>query len=121
MAEKEGKMEGEEAAWKYEHPTEHPDNKPPVTVVAEPSEEAVADYERSVNAALEKGQPKDNLVPLEVPGGPEHKATPKVDYESKTVVELKDLAKERGVEVSWDARKDEIIKALEKQDKEKSK
>lgn len=120
MADKEGKMEGEEAAWKYEHPTEHPDNNPPVTVVAVPSEEAVADYERSVNAALEKGQPKDNLVPLEVPGGPAHKPAPKgepVDYESKTVVELRELAKERNVEVSWDARKDEIIKALEKQDK----
>jgi Rho termination factor, N-terminal domain len=40
-----------------------------------------------------------------------------VDYESKTVPELKDLAAERGVDVPYDARKDEIIKALKKADK----
>ncbi len=43
----------------------------------------------------------------------------KVDYEAQTVVELKELAKERNVEISWDARKDEIISALEKDDKKR--
>jgi hypothetical protein len=109
-------MEGEEAPWVYEHPTEHPDNNPPVTIVAVPSEEAVADYERSINAALEKEAPKAELIPLGgVPGGPQTK--PAEDYEGKTVADLKELAAKRGVEVSWDARKDEIIKALEKHDK----
>jgi hypothetical protein len=41
-----------------------------------------------------------------------------VDYEGKTVPELKELAAERGVDVPYDARKDEIIKALKKADKE---
>ncbi len=41
-----------------------------------------------------------------------------VDYEEKTVAELKELAAERGVGVPYDARKDEIIKALKKSDKE---
>lgn len=40
-----------------------------------------------------------------------------VNYEEKTVPELKDLANERGVEVPYDARKDEIIKALKQADK----
>lgn len=40
-----------------------------------------------------------------------------VDYEEKTVPELKELANERGVDVPYDARKDEIIKALKKADK----
>src|SRR4029077_11253696 len=41
-------------------------------------------------------------------------AKQQVDYESQTVPELRELAKERGVEIGWDARKDEIIEALEK-------
>lgn len=37
-----------------------------------------------------------------------------VDYEEMTIPELKDLAHKRGVEISHDMRKDEIIAALEK-------
>jgi hypothetical protein len=36
------------------------------------------------------------------------------DYDSMTVAELKELAHKRGVQVSSDWRKDEIIEALEK-------
>ncbi|HWI67719.1 MAG TPA: Rho termination factor N-terminal domain-containing protein [Nitrospiraceae bacterium] len=43
----------------------------------------------------------------------------KQDYEGMTVPELRELAKERGVEAGWDARKDEIVTALEKDDKKK--
>jgi Rho termination factor, N-terminal domain len=35
------------------------------------------------------------------------------DYESQTVVELKELAHKRGIEITSDMRKDEIIAALE--------
>ena len=38
------------------------------------------------------------------------------DYESLTVPELKDLAEKRGIEVPHDARKAEIIAALEASD-----
>jgi hypothetical protein len=41
-------------------------------------------------------------------------------YDDYTVAELKEQAKKRGVEIPSDARKDEIIDALEKADKEKS-
>lgn len=43
----------------------------------------------------------------------------KQDYEAMTVPELRELAKDRGVDVGWDARKDEIVTALEKDDKKK--
>lgn len=102
----------EEPAWKYTHPTDHPDNKPPVTTVAVPSDEAKEQYEAAMNVALEKTQPKEEAVTPEA-------AAAKVNYEEKTVHELKELAKERGLEIPWDARKDEIITALEKQDKSK--
>lgn len=36
-----------------------------------------------------------------------------VDYETLTVVELKELAAKRGIHISSDMRKDEIIEALE--------
>lgn len=45
----------------------------------------------------------------------------KEDLEQYTVAELKDIAAKEGVEVSWDARKDEIIKAIEKERKAKGK
>jgi hypothetical protein len=51
------------------------------------------------------------------PGQPNAEA---VDYEAKTVPELKELARERDIDVPYDARKDEIISALEKADKKKS-
>ena len=38
------------------------------------------------------------------------------DYESLTVPELKDLAEKRGIEISSDARKAEIIAVLESSD-----
>jgi hypothetical protein len=34
------------------------------------------------------------------------------DYDSMTVPELRDLAKERNIEVPWDARKDDLVDAL---------
>lgn len=42
------------------------------------------------------------------------------DYDDMTVIELKDEAKKRNVELEPDLRKDEIIKALEKDDKKPS-
>jgi hypothetical protein len=39
------------------------------------------------------------------------------DYDEMTVAELKDAANERGVEVSSDARKADLVKALRKADK----
>jgi flavoprotein len=105
--------------WTYEHPADHPDNKPPVTAVAVPSEEAVAQYEAAVNAELAKGQPdtltKEEEARAKAAGGPA--AVAPVDYESKTVAELKETAAEKGIDLPWDARKDEIVKALEKHDK----
>ena len=55
------------------------------------------------------------------PQSPAQHTHEKVDYEAKTVPELRELAKERNVEISWDARKDEIVSALEKQDKKEHK
>lgn len=105
----------EDKSWIYTHPAEHPDNNPPVTTVAVPSDEAKEDYERSINAALLKAQPKpdteDVLKPLK------KTKTEPVDYEGHTVDELKEMAKERGLDVAWDTRKAELVKALEKQDK----
>jgi hypothetical protein len=125
----EDKMEGEDAAWKYEHPTDHPDNKPPVTLVAVPSDEEVEKYEASINAELAKGQPDVNLVPqaLEPPpvkvqlvdGKESNKDKEPIDYEAHTVDELKEIAHKRGIDVAWDARKADLVKALEKHDKAK--
>jgi len=115
----EEKIAGEEPAWKYEHPKDHPDNKPPMTIVATPSEEATKAYEDSVNAELAKTQPAE--APVQQAQGAPHAAAAKVNYNEKTVHELKELAAERGVEIGYDARKDEIIKALEKQDKKDAK
>jgi hypothetical protein len=126
-------------AWTYEHPADHPDNKPPLTLVAVPSDEDKKQYEDSVNAQIAKYQPEtltkeqaavDPFVRVQLVDPPEGSAKKgatepgskpaKVDYDEKTVAELKELAAERGVEIHWDARKDEIIKALEKQDKAKT-
>lgn len=41
---------------------------------------------------------------------------PQTNYEEMTVPELKDLAEERGIELLYDARKAEIIAALEASD-----
>jgi hypothetical protein len=40
-------------------------------------------------------------------------ATPAENYEEKTVVELKELAHQRGIHINSDMRKDEIIATLE--------
>lgn len=73
------------------------------------------------NAKLE-GTPRSRALEASQKTGTEHSTTTtteteKQDYESMTVPELKELAKERGVDVGWDARKDEIVTALEKHDK----
>jgi Rho termination factor, N-terminal domain len=70
-------------------------------------EEAQAQLEKDEEEERERMQGK-------VPGT----ESEDVDYETKTVPELKELAAQRGVEVPYDARKDEIIKALKKSDKE---
>jgi hypothetical protein len=43
-----------------------------------------------------------------------------VNYDEMTVAELKDLARKRGVEIPSDARKDEIIEALEEEEPAKA-
>jgi hypothetical protein len=113
--------------WTYEHPADHPDNKPPVTAVAVPSDEEKEKYEESINAQIKKALPSDEgLQPLKEPVvrvqlvDPDKEAaakSEKVDYDAKTVDELKELARERGIDVAWDARKADLVKALEKHDK----
>jgi hypothetical protein len=73
-------------------------------------EEAQAQLDKEAEEERERMQGK-------VPGTEPGTESQDVDYESKTVPELKDLAAERGVDVPYDARKDEIIKALKKADK----
>jgi hypothetical protein len=111
--------------WTYTHPTDHPDNKPPVTIVAVPSDEAKADYEERMNMALKAAQPiEPTLEPLKEPfkvqlvdpDKEKDKATA-TNYDEQTVAELKEVAAEKGVEVKWDDTKADIIKALEKHDK----
>jgi hypothetical protein len=112
-------------AWTYEHPSDHPDNKPPVTIVAVPSDEAKADYEKRMNMAIEAGQPESltkvqdmSAPPIKVQlvDGDKDKATA-TNYDEQTVAELKEVAANKGVEVKWDDTKADIIKALEKHDK----
>ena len=122
--------------WTYEHPGDHPDNKPPLTMVAVPTDEEKKKYEDAVNAELAKGQPEaasqqnlpEPVVRVELVDpkasakeGERGAQAAKVNYDEKTVAELKELAAHRNVEIPWDARKDEIIKALEKQDKANAK
>jgi hypothetical protein len=71
---------------------------------AEDEEEAKEAQERAAKAHGEAGSEDED-----------------VNYEEKTVAELKELANERGVDVPYDARKDEIIKALKKAEKEEAK
>jgi hypothetical protein len=81
---------------------------------------AAANKRTDENAKLE-GTPRSRALEASQKTGTAHPAAanqPETqDYEAMTVPDLKELAKERGVEVSWDARKDEIITALEKNDK----
>jgi hypothetical protein len=115
--------DAEAQPWVYEHPSDHPDNKPPVTVVAEDTEEAVKEYETKVNAELEKSRakPEDTtpvLEPLKVqlvdPEKDREKAKEATDYEAHTVPELKEMAADKGISIPYDANKADIIKALKK-------
>lgn len=56
---------------------------------------------------------RKNQGSKELPKGSAAKSDEAVDYESMTVAELKDLAHKRGITVTSDMRKDEIIEALE--------
>jgi len=68
-------------------------------------------------------QPQVDIKPEEagnLPGVADAAGDEGVDYNDFTVAELKDMAHKRGVPVSADMLKDDIIKALEKADKEAS-
>lgn len=110
-----------EKARQYKHETNHPDNKEPVTRVAESSDEQVKKYEDQVNAAYEKDSKPEwaelpGGKPADAQGNPTESDEDKEDaqLENKTVPELREMAAERDVEVSSDMRKDELVKALRK-------
>jgi hypothetical protein len=76
------------------------------------------DHEKEAKKLWEKDAHfRDNQGSKEAPkattGSKEAPGDESVDYESMTVPELKDLAQKRGVHVTSDMRKDEIIDALE--------
>jgi hypothetical protein len=90
--------------------SEHPSHNPPLTVVAEASEEAAKREEDSVNAIREKEQIKTPEAAAAKPASEGEE----VDLESKTVPELKEIAALKGVEIGWDDKKSDIIKAIQK-------
>ena len=73
-----------------------------------------ADKAAKAEKDAEKGVPHEKHT-----APPGAKTSPPQDYEAMTVPELRELAKERDVEIGWHARKDEIVTALEKDDKNK--
>jgi hypothetical protein len=99
--------------WTYTHVHggDHPDNKEPVTLVATASDEAVEKEEAAMNAAYAAAH-------VEAPPGPQPLAgEPKPEQQNlddKTVVELKEIAEQKGIHVPWDANKADIIKVIKK-------
>lgn len=101
------------------HGKAHPDHGKFNVIVAEASDEAVKKEQETMQAAIdrEKGNAPDwrDLPDAKGKTARTGETTDAdVDYESKTVPELKELAAQRGVDVPADAVKADIIKALKK-------
>jgi hypothetical protein len=89
---------------------EHPDNKPPVTIVSEASDEDAEKEEAAVNAAREKNHPAAVIKVV----AEKKAAAVEENLDDKTVPELKEIAAAKGVHVNWDDTKADIIKAIKK-------
>ena len=89
---------------------EHPDNKPPVTLVAKVSDEQTKAIEDQVNAEIQASRLASGVQQAK------QEASSGVDenLEDYTVAELKAMAEKKGVHISWDANKQDIIKAIKK-------
>jgi hypothetical protein len=90
------------------HGADHPDNKEPLTLVAEASDEAVEKEEAAMNALYAAEHP----TPL--PGTEEAPKAEQQSLDDKTVAELKEIAAEKGIHIPSDANKADIIKAIKK-------
>ena len=114
MAEEKAEEKSVTQPWTYTHVhgSEHPSNNPPLTIVSEASEEAIAKEEATMNAAYAKEHAAG-------PPGIEQQAEPKAaaaqqNLDDMTVAELKEVAAQKGVHVNWDDNKADIIKAIKK-------
>ena len=103
--------ETKERTYKHLSGEAHPDNKPPVTIVAKVSDEETKKIEDAVNAEIAASRPAQTEQQKA------EAATAKVEEQNLddyTVAELKAMAEEKGIHISWDANKNDIIKAIKK-------
>jgi hypothetical protein len=99
-----------ESTYKHLSGDAHPDNKPPVTIVAPVSAEKTKEIEDAVNAELRASR----LAAGQQQNQEASTNAQEQNLEDHTVPELKAIAEEKGIHLSWDANKQDIIKAIKK-------
>ena len=106
--------ETKERTYKHLSGEEHPDNKPPVTIVAKVSDEETKKIEDATNAQIQAEIKATKATQTEQQKEDASAKVEEENLEDHTIPELKAIAEEKGIHVSWDANKNDIIKAIKK-------